>query len=66
MLSAGTDSGLDLKYDADNGIAQLIRDKSAEAAASKIFEDEHVLVSMPLPEEEVVAPATEEFERSER
>ena len=52
----GTDSGLDGKYDPENGIAQLIRDKSAEAAASKIFEDEHVLVFMPLPEEEVVAP----------
>src|SRR3954467_7623715 len=51
-----TDSGLDGKYDAENGIAQLIRDKSAEAAKSKIFEDDHVLVFMPLPEEEVVAP----------
>lgn len=50
------DSGLEGKYDPENGIAQLIRDKSAEAAASKIFEDEHVLVFMPLPEEEVVAP----------
>ena len=53
---AGTDTGLDGKYDPQNGIAQLIRDKSAESAASKIFEDEHVLVFMPLPEEEVVAP----------
>src|SRR5205809_6642592 len=53
---AGTDTGLEGKYDPQNGIAQLIRDKSAEAAASKIFEDEHVLVFMPLPEEEVVAP----------
>jgi histidine triad (HIT) family protein len=52
----GTDSGLDGKYDPENGIAQLIRDKSAESAASKIFEDEHVLVFMPLPEEEVVTP----------
>ena len=52
----GTDTGLDGKYDPQNGIAQLIRDKSAESAASKIFEDEHVLVFMPLPEEEVVAP----------
>src|SRR4029077_12488812 len=50
----GTDTGLDGKYDPQNGIAQLIRDKSAESAASKIFEDEHVLVFMPLPEEEVV------------
>ena len=53
---SGTDTGLDGKYDPKNGIAQLIRDKSAESAASKIFEDEHVLVFMPLPEEEVVAP----------
>jgi histidine triad (HIT) family protein len=52
----GTDTGLDGKYDPENGIAQLIRDKSAESAASKIFEDEHVLVFMPLPEEEVVTP----------
>src|SRR5438270_10450880 len=52
----GTDSGLDGKYDPENGIAQLIRDKSAESAGSKIFEDEHVLVFMPLPQEEVVAP----------
>jgi histidine triad (HIT) family protein len=53
---AGTDTGLDGKYDPTNGIAQLIRDKSAESAASKIFEDDRVLVFMPLPEEEVVAP----------
>jgi histidine triad (HIT) family protein len=53
---AGKDTGLEGKYDPENGIAQLIRDKSAESAASKIFEDEHVLVFMPLPEEEVVAP----------
>src|SRR3981189_661713 len=53
---AGTDTGLDGKYDPENGIAQLIRDKSAESATSKIFEDEHVLVFMPLPEEEVAAP----------
>ena len=52
----GTDTGLEGKYDPQNGIAQLIRDKSSESAASKIFEDEHVLVFMPLPEEEVVAP----------
>ena len=54
--SAGTDTGLEGKYDPQNGIAQLIRDKSTESAASKIFEDEHVLVFMPLPEEEVVVP----------
>src|SRR3984893_9175399 len=52
----GTDTGLEGKYDPQNGIAQLIRDKSNESAASKIFEDEHVLVFMPLPEEEVVVP----------
>src|SRR5437763_13136305 len=52
----GSDTGLDGKYDPQNGIAQLNRDKSAESAASKIFEDEHVLVFMPLPEEEVVVP----------
>ena len=28
----GTDTGLDGKYDPQNGIAQLIRDKSAESA----------------------------------
>ena len=53
---AGTDTGLDGKYDPQNGIAQLIRDKTPEAGVGKIFEDEHVLVFMPLPEEEVVAP----------
>src|SRR5581483_4304956 len=53
---AGTDTGLEGKYDPTNGIAQLIQDKSAESAASKIFEDERVLVFMPLPEEEVSVP----------
>src|SRR5215831_4786030 len=53
---AGTDTGLEGKYDPQNGIAQLIQDKSAESAASKIFEDDRVLVFMPLPEEEVVVP----------
>ena len=53
---AGTDTGLEGKYDPTNGIAQLIRDKSAESAASKIFEDDRVLVFMPLPEEEVATP----------
>jgi histidine triad (HIT) family protein len=52
----GTDTGLEGKYDPQNGIAQLIQDKSAESARSKIFEDDRVLVFMPLPEEEVVAP----------
>jgi histidine triad (HIT) family protein len=56
LPSPGTDTGLEGKYDPTNGIAQLIRDKSAEAAVSKIFEDDHVLVFMPLPEEEVVTP----------
>src|SRR5439155_11135751 len=53
---SGTDTGLEGKYDPQNGIAKLIRDKSPEAARSKIFEDDRVLVFMPLPEEEVVAP----------
>ena len=53
---SGTDTGLEGKYDPQNGIAQLIRDKSAESAASKIFEDDRVLVFMPLPEEEVATP----------
>ena len=56
LPSAGTDTGLEGKYDPENGIAQLIRDKSPEAARSKIFEDEHVLVFMPLPDEEVATP----------
>ena len=50
----GTESGLEGKYDPENGIAQLIRDKSAESAVSKIFEDDSVLVFMPLPGEEVI------------
>src|SRR5215472_15977080 len=52
----GTDTGLEGKYDPKNGIVQLIQNKSAESATSKIFEDDRVLVFMPLPEEEVVAP----------
>ena len=56
MPAAGTDTGLEGKYGPQNGIAQLIADKSTEAAKSKIFENEHVLVFMPLPEEEVVVP----------
>ena len=56
LPASGTDTGLEGKYDAQNGIAQLIRDKSAEAARSKIFEDDRVLVFMPLPDEEVVTP----------
>jgi histidine triad (HIT) family protein len=53
---AGTDTGLEGKYDPQNGIAQLIQDKSPESARSKIFEDDRVLVFMPLPEEEVLTP----------
>src|SRR5215471_16573109 len=56
LPAAGSDTGLEGKYDPQNGIAQLIKDKSAESAASKIFEDDRVLVFMPLPEEEVVTP----------
>src|SRR2546421_12931866 len=52
----GTDTGLEGKYDPQNGIAQLIHDKSPESARSKIFEDDRVLVFMPLPEEEVTVP----------
>src|SRR3982751_6984791 len=52
----GTVTGLTGKYDPENGIAQLIRDKTPESGVGKIFEDEHVLVFMPLPQEEVVAP----------
>ena len=52
----GIDTGLEGKYDPKNGLAQLIQDKTAESARSKIFEDDRVLVFMPLPEEEVVAP----------
>ena len=48
----GTDTGLDGKYDPQNGIAQLIRGEDKDVA--KIFEDEHVLVFMP--RDEVVAP----------
>jgi histidine triad (HIT) family protein len=56
LPAAGTDTGLEGKYDPTNGIAQLIQDKSAEAARSKIFEDDRVLVFMPLPEEEESMP----------
>src|SRR5437764_405168 len=51
----GTDSGLDGKYDPENGIAQLIRDKSAESAASKLIEGEHGPVLLPQQHEEVDA-----------
>ena len=42
---AGTDTGLEGKYDPQNGIAQLIRGEAS--AAAKIFENEHVLAFMP-------------------
>ena len=48
----GTDTGLDGKYDPQNGIAQLIRGEDKDVA--KIFEDEHVLVFMP--PDEVATP----------
>ena len=48
----GTDTGLDGKYDPQNGIAQLIRGE--DKGVAKIFEDEHVLVFVP--PDEVVAP----------
>ncbi len=41
----GADTGLDGKYDPQNGIAQLVRGEARDEA--KIFEDEHVLVFMP-------------------
>ena len=56
LPAASAETGLEGKYDPQNGIAQLIRDKSPEAARSKIFEDDRVLVFMPLPEEEVATP----------
>jgi diadenosine tetraphosphate (Ap4A) HIT family hydrolase len=56
LPAAGTDTGLEGKYDPENGIAQLIRDKSAERAVSKIYEDDRVLVFMPLLEEEESVP----------
>ena len=48
----GTDTGLDGKYDPQNGIAQLIRGEDKTVAI--IFQDDHVLVFMP--PDEVVAP----------
>ena len=48
----GTDTGLEGKYDPQNGIAQLIRGEDKDVA--RIFEDEHLLVFMP--PDEVVAP----------
>ncbi len=41
----GTETGLEGKYDPQNGIAQLVRGEKRPEA--KIFEDEHVLVFMP-------------------
>ena len=48
----GTDTGLEGKYDPQNGIAQLIRGEDSSVAI--IFQDDHVLVFMP--PDEVVAP----------
>src|SRR5438477_9532719 len=48
----GTDTGLDGKYDPENGIAQLIR--GDDIGVTKIFEDDHVIVFMP--RGEVLAP----------
>src|SRR5437764_14162633 len=48
----GTDTGLDGKYDPENGIAQLIR--GDDIGVTKIFEDHHVSVYMP--RGEVLAP----------
>jgi histidine triad (HIT) family protein len=48
----GTDTGLDGKYDPQNGIAQLIRGE--EKSVAIIFQNDHVLVFMP--PDEVVAP----------
>jgi len=48
----GTDTGLEGKYDPQNGIAQLVRGEGSGEA--KIFENDRVLVFMPLGE--VVSP----------
>jgi histidine triad (HIT) family protein len=48
---AGTDTGLDGKYDPQNGIAALVRGEDKSVA--RIFEDDHVMVFMPT--DEVVA-----------
>ena len=48
----GTDTGLDGKYDPQNGIAQVVRGEAQGVAI--IFQDDHVVVFMP--PDEVVAP----------
>jgi hypothetical protein len=48
----GTDTGLDGKYDPQNGIAQVVRGEYQGVAI--IFQDDHVMVFMPA--DEVVAP----------
>src|SRR6266513_6308848 len=48
----GTDTGLDGKYDPQNGIAQVVRGEYQGVAI--IFQDDHVMVFMP--PDEVVAP----------
>ena len=48
----GTDTGLEGKYDPQNGIAQVVRGEAQGVAI--IFQDDHVVVFMP--PDEVVAP----------
>jgi len=48
----GTDTGLEGKYDPQNGIAQVVRGEAKGVAI--IFQDDHVVVFMP--PDEVVAP----------
>jgi hypothetical protein len=48
----GTDTGLEGKYDPQNGIAQVVRGEYQGVAI--IFQDDHVVVFMP--PDEVVAP----------
>ena len=48
----GTDTGLDGKYEPQNGIAQLVRGEMKGVAI--IFQDDHVVVFMP--PDPVVAP----------
>ena len=49
---SGTDTGLEGKYDPQNGIAQVVRGEYKGVAI--IFQDDHVMVFMP--PDEVVAP----------
>ena len=52
LPSPGTDTGLEGKYDPQNGIAQVVRGEAEGVAI--IFQDDHVVVFMP--PDEVVAP----------